>query len=406
EGYEGEFLKKESKLDPGITAWWKFTPNMTLNATINPDFSHVEADAAKMDVNTQFSLYYPEKRPFFLEGGTIFETRLPVVRTRSLAEANWGVKVTGKEGPHDIGFFSVQDQITNIIIPGSYSNALVTLPMRTQGTVLRYRHDIGKVSAVGAIFTDREGEDYYNRVAGFDTYLRLSDTKEIRAQFMGSQTHYPGALASEFEQSQGKISGSALELFFRHTSPKFIYFANYQQATPGFRADMGFYPQVGYRHVNGGMVFFWYRNPGHWFTQINLYPSFQYEKDFNGNLIYKTLKLDLNYKGPSQSALSLKGKLGKQTFLGNEFDISQAEVNFSIQPSGPLFLWCNATYGSEIDFNNVRQGRLFLINPGIFYKLGKRVSLLLQHEYERLDVNDQRLYSANVSNLRIIYQFS
>jgi len=82
----GPFKVKDRSYDPGVTARWSFTPNMTLSATANPDFSQVEADVAQMDINTQFALYYPEKRPFFLEGADFFGTSLQAVHTRMLAE--------------------------------------------------------------------------------------------------------------------------------------------------------------------------------------------------------------------------------------------------------------------------------------------------------------------------------
>ena len=58
---DGKFAKKEGKVDPGFTARWSFTHNITLSATINPDFSNVEADVAQLDINKQFALFYPEK---------------------------------------------------------------------------------------------------------------------------------------------------------------------------------------------------------------------------------------------------------------------------------------------------------------------------------------------------------
>jgi len=116
---QGKFIEKDSQLSPGLTARWGITPNMTLSATLNPDFSNVEADIPKLEINTQFAIYYKEKRPFFLEGSSIFTTRFQAVHTRSLAEPDWGVKLTGKEGRHTVGFFTVQDSLTNLLIPGN-----------------------------------------------------------------------------------------------------------------------------------------------------------------------------------------------------------------------------------------------------------------------------------------------
>lgn len=403
---EGKFVEKDSKLDPGISAQWGITPNMSLNATINPDFSHVEADAALLDINTQFALQYPEKRPFFLEGNDLFRTRLNVIYTRALADPKWGVKLTGKDGVNDIGVFSAQDRITNLVFPGSYGSQSTSLDLDTVGSVVRYRRDIGKVSTLGLLVTDREGTDYYNRLAGVDGYLRLTKHKEVRMQFVASQTRYPDEVADDFSQPDGKFTGTALEFFMRHSSRNFYYFLIYQQASPDFRADMGFMPQVGYRHFTGAMIFVWYRNPGHWFTSINLSPTVRYETDFDDNLIFKSIRLSSEYKGPLQSEVYLEGNLEKRSFLGTEYDTSRLTANFEMQPSAALNFYLNSQIGNQIDYRNARQGTQIMLNPGIGYRLGKRFYLTLDHIFERLNVDEGRLYTANVSNLKAIYQFN
>ena len=107
---EGELESGKVKVEPGISARWGVTPNLMLNATVNPDFSQVEADAAQLDINTRFALRYPEKRPFFLEGGDFFLTPLEMVFTRSVADPLWGGKVTGKIGANAVGVFSAWEK--------------------------------------------------------------------------------------------------------------------------------------------------------------------------------------------------------------------------------------------------------------------------------------------------------
>src|SRR5262249_43370228 len=90
--------ESDSKVKPGLSARWGITPNVSLNAAINPDFSQVEADAAQLAVNQRFALLYPEKRPFFLEGVDFFSTPVAAVFTRTVVDPRGGLKVTGKEG--------------------------------------------------------------------------------------------------------------------------------------------------------------------------------------------------------------------------------------------------------------------------------------------------------------------
>lgn len=401
-----KWRNRDRRLDPGLTAHWGITPSITLSAAVNPDFSNVEADVAQLDINKQFALFYPEKRPFFLEGASIFQTALQAVYTRSLADPEWGVKVTGKEGRHGIGFYSVRDGITNLLFPGSYGSDSLSLDRAGTGTVLRYRHDVGKESNVGLLVTDREGGDYYNRLAGVDSYWRFSPKKFITFQFLASGTRYDTGTARAAEQPDGHIKGTALDFVFRHVSRNIGYYVNYRQVSPGFRADLGFMPQAGYRNVTGVFIAAAWGGPELWYTFMNAISSMEYEVDFDGELIYKSLNLTGNYYGPSQIQLTLHGNLGQRRFLGRTFNTNMAQGYFSIQPSGALKLWLGGSYGNQIDFVNGRPGNRVMLNPGLSYRLGRHVAVYLDHIFEQLKVDSGRLYTANVSNLRLEYHFN
>jgi hypothetical protein len=139
----------EGDYEPGVTARWSLTPNMVLNGTLNPDFSQVEADVAQLDVNTRFALFFPERRPFFLEGADFFLTPMNVIFTRTVADPSAGAKLTGKEGPHAVGFFVTQDQVNNLIFPSNQASRSTSLDEEVTAGVLRYRRDVGANSTVG-----------------------------------------------------------------------------------------------------------------------------------------------------------------------------------------------------------------------------------------------------------------
>lgn len=402
----GKFVKDESKLDPGLTARWNVTPNLILGGIVNPDFSNVEADIAQLDINAQFSLLYPEKRPFFLEGGTIFGTRLPVAYTRALADPNWGSKLTGKEGKHALGFYSAQDNITNLLFPSSMSNMSTSLDMNTIGSVLRYRLDTGVRSNLGFMVTDREGEDYYNRVLGLDADLSLSLADQVQVQLLASQTRYPGDVADQFAQSTGKIDGSALDVYYKHYTRKVGFFGLYQQVTPDFRADMGFMPQAGYRYMAAGFDYSWILPPGHWYNQIMLGPSFDYETDFDDNLIYKTVKFTAFYSGPAMTELTLTGSAGEQNYLGKIFNTDNVALNLTMQPSNFIELVINGSYGNHIDFVNAQAGKRILMDAYANLRPSRHIAIGLSQVFERFNLDAGQLYTANVSYVRLIYQFS
>ncbi|NIM12684.1 MAG: hypothetical protein GTO45_11265 [Candidatus Aminicenantes bacterium] len=403
---QGKFVKKESKLDPGITGRWGFTPNLTLALTVNPDFSNVEADAPQLDINTQFALFYTEKRPFFLEGATLFSTPFRVVYTRTLADPDLGIKLTGKEGRHAIGFFTVRDSITNLLFPGSQGSRRTSLPIDTMGSVLRYRFDLGKSSTAGLLVTDREGNDYSNRLGGVDADIRITPKDRLIFQFLGSQTHYSPDVSMDYNQPHGNFWGTALDVSYLHDARSLDWHISYRDVTADFRADLGFMPQADYRNMDVGGNYTWYRPKGYWFTRINLGAGYQLETDHRDNLLYKSLIVSLDYEGPAQSFVNLKGTMGRRTYRGIEFNDSKFFFTAGFQPNRNLQAVINGLFGRQIDIANIQEGQRFQLEGFIYYRYGRHLSMILDHVYERLDVDASRLYTANVSYMRLIYQFS
>jgi hypothetical protein len=407
EGFtEGKFVQKEGKVDPGLTARWSFTSNLTFSVAINPDFSNVEADAAQLDINRQFALFYPEKRPFFLEGLGIFTSTVHVVHTRAIADPTWGIKLTGKEGRHALGFFSVQDRITNLLFPGPETSRMTSMNMRNMSTVFRYRWDMGHSSNLGLFFNNREGGDYFNRVVCIDGDLKFLDKNRILFEVFGSQTRYPEEIADAFQQPREKFKGTFLDAAYIFETEKIFFYIMYQDAHPDFRTDLSFITQTGYKLYVGGGEYRWRRNPGHWFTTIKLGGTYQYATDQNNNLLQKMVQANFNYHGPLQSMLYFTVNMGKRTYLGKEFDDNFVDFAAQVRPSGSLLIAVSGGGGDQVDITHIQAGKFLRFNPIIQYNLGRHLYLQVDHVFERLKVDAGRLYTANLSNIKMVYQFT
>jgi len=404
--FTGDFIEKEKKINPGITFRWGFSNNLTLSATINPDFSNVEADVAQLDVNNQFALFYPEKRPFFLEGSTLFNSRFTLIHTRSLVEPDWGVKITGKEGSNAIGFFSVQDAMPNLILPGSQGSRTIPLNMTTLGTALRYRRDVGKASTVGLVLTDREGDEYHNRVAGFDGDFTLTRKDRVRFQVVGSQTLYPEEISTKYSQLEDQFTGAAFDFHYYHNTRSLDWYLSYKNVGKNFRTDLGFMPQVDYRLIDGGWQYTWQKRGGAWYTKIDVGSGYEHESTQDDTLLSKAFTFWFTYNGPSQSFFNTSAYWGKQTYLGLEFDKRKVNFSFGLRPSNLISLSLNGIYGDQVDFANAQLGTRLRVNPVIDFTPGRYLKLSLDHVYEYLDVDAGRLYTANLTNLKLVYQFS
>ena len=402
----GEMEREAGKADFGISGKWAFTPNLTLGATVNPDFSQVEADAMQFDINTQFALYYTEKRPFFLEGKDFFATPFEAVYTRTVADPQWGVKLSGKEKGNAVGLFFTRDRITNLLFPGSQDSASTSLDEPVWANVLRYRLDVGRSSTVGLLASDREGDTYFNRLAGIDARLRLFKSGTLALQFLGSSTRYPDATAAEFDQEMGAFSGRAMQVEYNHGKRTWFAEASFRDLTPGFRADLGFIPQVDYRqwHVEGGLV--------HWgkekdfLSQAEASLEFSESTDHAGGLLQRALELSADASGPWQSQLVFEGTLQRQAYGGKEFDMFSSYYSFVVRPTGSLNFFLEMWLGDQIDYDNVRPGKRFRLDPSASFNLGRHLKLTLGHSLNRLTVEGGRLFSARLSQAQLLYQFS
>lgn len=400
-----EFETSRKEVEPGITARWSISPEVTLNAAVNPDFSNVEADAALLDVNKQFALFFPEKRPFFIEGFSIFNTRLLAVNTRAFADPDWGVKLSGKVKKNAFGFFTAQDNITNLIFPGSEGSLSTSLALNTYGTVARYRRDLGKSSTLGLLVTDREGDDYFNRMGGFDLDWRVTKKDRIRLQYLGSQTRYPGDIAAKYKQPGDDFWGNALDFMYFHGTRKYNWYVAYRDIGERFRADLGHMPQGDYKMYDGGGRYIWRRRAGSWFTLLSLGGSYNYWQDQNNNLLNESFVFKFNYRGPQQSFFVANAVVGKRNFAGVEFNDNKILFTSGMQP-GMFVFQLDGIIGDDVDLFNVRQAKIISFNPIIEYKAAPHLVTRIDHLFEQLNVDGVRLYTANITNFHAIYHLN
>lgn len=404
---DGPFERTESKVDPGITARWSVTPNLTLNGTVNPDFSQVEADAAQLDVNTRFALYYPEKRPFFLEGMDYFQLPLDVVYTRTLADPAWGAKVSGKVGRGVLGAFVVQDEETNLLLPSSQFSRETALDGGSRAGALRYRYDLGRSSTLGVVATDRSGDGgYSNRLLGADAALRFTPEHTLRITAVDSRTRYPDRTARSLGQPSGAFGGSAFDVMYMHETRDWEQYVHVQRFSNGFRSDVGFIPQVGFSFLDTGVLRNWYSDdPRHWFNEAKMWVGYELTRDSAGRRLREVYGSFIEYQGPRQSWLYGLLYTGRQAYRGREFDHDNLRVNGGFRPTGNLILEWNTFYGDDVDYSNVRQAKRLRLNPEVRVTAGKRFRMALGHVYERLWVREGLLYRAHLTELRAVYQF-
>ena len=396
----------DSDADPGLTMRWGITPGVTLNGAINPDFSQVEADAAQLDVNTAFALFYPEKRPFFLEGADLFDTKIQAIYSRNIADPLWGTKLTGKTGKSAFGLIVAQDEQTNFVFPGSQFSNLGSSEESNTSTILRYRYDLGSGSTIGALATSREGDDYHNRLIGFDSLLRWGE-EAFRIEVLGSETEYPGSIQTNFNQPAGSITGTSMRAVYQHTERTWMGLIQYIGAANDFRADLGFIPQVGYHKGYALSERYWYWDENkNWWRRLTLGVETTWTYDRESEPLQQQVAPYFYLQGSREYFSNTYFALGPSYYLGKRFDRNFVNHFWEMRPTGSFYLSFEGRVGQEIDYDNVRQGEILRLIPGVRFDLGRHLRLQVNHNFERLNVDGGELYQANVTDVRATYQIN
>ncbi len=403
---EGPVVQGPLHSDPGLSLRWSVTPNVIVSGAANPDFSQVEADVAQLDVNTRFALFYPEKRPFFLEGADFFSTPEQAVFTRTVADPAAGLKLTSKSGPNAFGVFVTRDRTNNLLMPSNQATEFAFADESVTGTVLRYRRDTGARSTLGALYAGREGAGYHNHVFGPDAFLRMSGSDTLRLQVLYSATEYPDSVVKNGTAPQRNVDGGDAYAEYQHLSRSWFWNLSYNDRARGFRADSGFIPRVDVRTTTGSIQRRFWGGATRAFTTIDVGAGASRTYDHDGTLTDQAVGPYVQYTGPQQSMLVVSIDGDKERFAGITYDLTRARITAGVKPGGALSLALNGQAGDAIDYANGQPARRLLLAPSIEYKIGDPLNLQFSHNFERLTVARGWLYTANLAQARIVYHFN
>ncbi len=300
----------------GANLRWGVTPNLTVNGTVNPDFSQIEADAGQLQWDPREALYFAEKRPFFLDGLELFATPNQLVYTRRVVNPLAAVKLTGKVSATTVAVLSAADD-------AAMSATGEDHPIFN---VARIQQDVGSESKLGVVYTDRIDGRASNRVLGADARIAFGKLYTLQAQVAGSRTSsadrvFAGPLWQAVLNRNGRSFGLRYNVravsddFF--TASGFISRRGVAQASATHRVSL-FGPAGGWLE--------------RWDNDVVLDGTWKY-RDFVGGRGAQDRKLHFNTSASLRGGWSVGGSLYVETF-GYDPDLYQDYAICGPAPEG------------------------------------------------------------------------
>lgn len=399
----------------GLDVKWTPSAAAAIDATLNPDFSQIESDVAQIGANERFALFYPEKRPFFLEGVEMFATPLQAVYTRTITAPRYGGRATGKLGKTAYTALFAEDRGGgSVILPGANGSDFADQDFRSWVGIARLRRDFG--SSFGSLlYSDREVEGGgSNRVVGPDFQWRPREGENVTGQFLMSFTRTPDRpdLAEDWDGRY--LRGHAADLYWNHVRTRHDWWLEYKDVGQDFRADNGFVPQTGYRSLFGDAGFTLRPDSGP-LRRLRTFLIGVREVDQQGDALYREVSTGVGLNGQFNTFARLRyawqdvrAGEGVETLPRNRFI-------YTVETSPARFLpqlYLDGFLGGEIDFANARTGRGGNVSLGLTLRPTDHLELRLDNGRRWLDVDvpgtpgRPRLFTARVDRLRATYTLS
>lgn len=417
----GQFVRDDFDPDFGVNGRIGLSQNLVLDATVNPDFSQIEADANQLTVNERFAIFLPEKRPFFLEGAEIFRTPRNLVHTRQIIDPSGGVKLSGKFGTFNMGYIGALDDSPRTVFGDATAS-------RAAFNLMRVRRDVGQGSNVGLLYTDRTLTDgsQYNRVAAADARFLIDGKYTVTGQVAGTWTNDgSGAPVKMRPLTYMQVAKSGRS---------FSWNAHFEDVDPAFNTSTGFINRIGDVNTQGSVSLTKFGRPGALLERISVRTNFdaffRHDEFWDGGSPFEA-ELQafptLSFRGgrsitfvlrdgyfrfnPSEYATwgTLDASGDPQPFVLPEplkhmvalGIMPRARINNRVQLNGRLF------YRDVPIFNEAARGLEIQGNGSLTIRPNSSVQLTLSHTFSSLKrERDNSQYStSHLPRVRIQYQF-
>ena len=397
----------DDKYNFGASGKFGITSGITLDGTINPDFSQVESDAFQVQVNQRFPVFFSEKRPFFMEGMGLFNiagaggdgNMRTAVHTRRIIDPIFGTKITGTLGKTTFGVLNAADDK-----PDPLDETPEHAERSKVYTIARATYALRRSDYFGGIFTHTYHDGRDNMVAGGDLSLRLSATQNFNATFLSTRTD---------ERAGPAKSGNSAQASYGYETRRINFGTQIEHYGRDFQMDTAFYNRTGFTagwsfgeinfYPRSGTDFWIQRIHPFYFTKIG-YDDIQGGKEA---MINAGIRFNLTRQG----FINISHIRGHEPWQGTDYDFSN-NLNFfgAMQVTRWLNVFGGGGSGLSIYYDQVDhfQGRSWFAHAGFDFQPNQHLTLSLNGNsisFDRADTGAP-VYDVTIVNTRTTYQFN
>jgi hypothetical protein len=420
------FHYEKGDVELSLNGKYSFSSNTAAELTLNPDFSQVESDATQIDVNSPYTLYYSERRPFFQEGADLFSTRINAVYTRSIAQPQVAAKLTGRFGRTSIAYLAARDDKSPLMIPFGEGSYLFPGP-KSVSNIVRVKQTILNGSYIGGIFTDRrlEGSDGAGTLIGGDLSLRFLHNLRYDLQVLASRTAEPRdtslspGVVRTIENGRHTLAfdgetfwGHGISTQLSREAECWSSSISYDENSPTFRADNGFVTKNDYRQVDASTNLT-FRPNKRYLVSWGPYLEAGRVWNFDGQRKDEWLVPNASLTTIWQTTIYAQYLWSRELFREQVFPgIRRASAGINSRPSEIIGLDLEATYGRFIARGSQLPepvlGRGNTWSASLSVKATRRLAIEPSFDFSQLYYPDggPRIFRATVVHSRFSYQFS
>lgn len=413
----GSFARARELGDDGLRvadSAWRFGVDakavikdaVTVDLTVNPDFSHVESDEPQVTVNQRFEVFFPEKRPFFIENANYFQTPQQLFFSRRLADPDIGARVTGRTRGWSFGGIVADDRRPGEAVPPGDSGH----GDRAFAAVARVQREFARQSSLGAIVTEREFGPGFNRVFGVDGRWRVDDNWALTGQWVGSDTRGAGAR---------RTTGSSAVVRVSREGRAFDYSGEVLARSPGFQADLGFIRRVDMIEMEHEAGYAWFPKSRR-LLRVGVDVEAGALWDYGGHLQEWVVEPGAEIELPGQTEIGVRHWRNLERYEGTDFRFHTSAAYASTSWLKWLSLDAFYRWGRGINFEPADGLAPFLgarrdLEGGVTLRLASQLRLDQRYIYARLATEDvepngvpagRTVFDNHILRSKATYQFT